>query len=108
MGEQATGKATHDDLEPDQVVLLARRRARRQLDTLAAQCPGHKFTVETYPGREDRYVAQAVTASTRPYLLITADLDELFTELRGPDEHPQLTPLPRRAPGTSWIPPHTV
>jgi hypothetical protein len=108
MGEQPTGKAAHDDLGDDQVVLLARRRVRQQLDTLAAQCPGHKITVETYPGREDRYVAQAITASARPYLLITTDLDELSTELCGPGEHPQFTPLPRRAPGTSWIPPHTV
>ena len=47
-------------------------------------------------------MAQAVTASARPYLLITTDLDELSTELSGPAEHPQATPLPRRAPGTSW------
>jgi D-tyrosyl-tRNA(Tyr) deacylase len=95
MAEQTDRDGTRGDLEHDQAVLLARRRARKQLDALAAHCPGHQITVETYPGREDRYVARAVTGSARPCLLITTDLSELCTELCGPGEHPWLTPLPR-------------
>ena len=106
MEERTGGDGMCGDLEHDQVVLLARRRARQQLDAIAAQCPGHTITVETYPGRKDRYVAHAVTASARPYLLITADLNELSTELIGPGEHAQATPLPHRVPGTSWSSPH--
>jgi len=105
MGEQTAGNGLRDDLEHDRAVLLARRKTRGQLDVIAAQCPGHKITVESYPGREDRYVAQAATASAKPYLLITTDLTELATELSGLAEHPQATPLPRRTPGTSWTPP---
>lgn len=108
MGEQTTGDGIRDDQEREQAVLLARLRARHQVDAIAAHCPGHKITVETYPGRKDRYVAQAVTASARPYLLITTDLSEMCTELCGAGEHPWLTPLPRRTPGTSWTPPHIV
>jgi hypothetical protein len=108
MAEQTTGNGTPDDLEHEQAVLLAKRRARRQLDVIAAHCPGHKITIEIYPGRKDRYVAQAVTTSARPYLLITTDLSELSAELCGPGEHPWLTSLPRRTPGTSWTPPHIV
>jgi hypothetical protein len=89
MGEQTTGDGVRTDLEQDQAVLLARRKARQQLDTIAAQCPGHRITVETYPGRKDRYVAQAVTASAKPYLLITSDLKELFNELGGSGEQLQ-------------------
>jgi hypothetical protein len=89
MGEQTTGDGVRTDLEQDQAVLLARRKARQQLDAIAAQCPGHRITVETYPGRKDRYVAQAVTASARPYLLITSDLKELFNELGGSGEQLQ-------------------
>jgi hypothetical protein len=96
------------DLEHGQPVLLARRRARKRLDIIAAQCPGHKITVEMYPGREDRYVARALTRSARPYLLVTTDLDELSAELRGPAGHPGVTPLPRRTPGTSWTPPRSL
>ncbi len=70
-------------------MLLARRRARQQLDTIAAQCPGHRITVAIYPGRQDRYVAQAVTASAQPYLLITPDLNELLKELGGPAQQLQ-------------------
>ena len=80
-------------------MLLARRRARKQLDALGAHCPGHQITVETYPGREDRYVARTITGSARPYLLITSDLSELCTELCGPGQHPWLTPLPRAGGG---------
>ena len=108
MREQTTGDGNRDALEREQAVLLARRRARQQLGAIAAQCPGHTIIVETYPGRQDRYVARAVTASVRPYLLITTDLNELSAELCGPGEHPWLTPLPRRTPGTSWTPPHIV
>lgn len=89
-------QTTRGELEHDQAVSLARRRARKQLDALAARCPGHMITVETYPGREDRYVARAVTSSARPYLLITSDLDELATELGGRGEHSPATPQPRR------------
>jgi hypothetical protein len=106
MAEQRTGNGMRDDLERDQAVLLARRRARQQLDAIEALCPDYKITVEIYPGRKDRYVAQAVTASARPYLLITSDLNELSTELCGPGEHSEVNRLPRRAPGTSWPPPH--
>jgi hypothetical protein len=108
MGERMTGDDMRNGLEPDQPVLLARRRARQQLDTIAAQCPGHKITVEIYPGRRDRYVAQADTRTARPYLLITTDLNELSAELCGPAEHSKVTPLPPRAHGTSWTPPHSV
>jgi hypothetical protein len=83
MADQTTAGGIRGELGHDQAVLLARRRARKQLDAIAAQCPGHTITVETYPGREDRYVARAVTASARPYLLITTDLDELSTEVCG-------------------------
>ena len=96
MADQTTGGGLRGEPEHDQAVSLARHRARRQLDAIAAQCPGHTITVETYPGREDRYVARAVTASARPYLLITTDLDELATELGGRGEHSPATPLPRR------------
>ena len=89
MGEQTTGDGVRGDLEQDQAVLLARRRARQQLDTIAAQCPGHRITVEIYPGRKDRYVAHAVTASAQPYLLITPDLNELLNELGGPAQQLQ-------------------
>ncbi len=99
MAEQTDGDGLRGDLERDQAVLLARRRAQKQLNALAAHCPGHTITVETYPGREDRYVAQAVTGSARPYLVITTDLSELLTELCGPGEHPWLTPLPRAGGG---------
>ena len=104
MAEQTDGDGLRGDLEHDQAVLLARRRARKQLDALAAHCPGHMITVETYPGREDRYVARAVTGSARPYLLITTDLSELCTELCGPGQHPWLTPLPRRRGGVARRP----
>jgi hypothetical protein len=107
MADQTVGDGIRDDLEHDQAVLLARRRARQQLDAIATQCPGHTITVETYPGRQDRYVAHAVTTSARPYLLITTDLNELSAGLCGPGEHPQTAPLPRRAPGTSWAPPRS-
>jgi hypothetical protein len=66
VGEQTTRDGMRDDLEHDQAVLLARRRTRQQLNAIAAQCPGHKITVETYPDRKDRYVAQAVIASAKP------------------------------------------
>ena len=98
MADQTTGGGLRGELEHDQAVSLARHRARKQLDAIAAQCPGHTITVETYPGREDRYVARAVTASARPYLLITTDLEELAAELCGPGERSPATPLPRRAP----------
>ncbi|HUY50676.1 MAG TPA: hypothetical protein VMV92_34045 [Streptosporangiaceae bacterium] len=101
MAEQTAGDGIRDDLEHDRGALLARRATRRQLDAIAAQCPGHQITVEIYPGRKDRYVAQAVTASAKPYLLITTDLNELSAELSGPGEHPGVVPpLPRRTPGT--------
>jgi hypothetical protein len=95
MADQTTRSGLRGELEHDQAVSLDRRRARRQLDAIAAQCPGHTITVETYPGREDRYVARAIIASARPYLLITTDLDELSTELGGQGEHSRATPLPR-------------
>ena len=98
MADQSTDGGVRGELEHDQSVLLARRRAREQLDAIAAQCPGHTITVETYPGREDRYVAHAVTASARPYLVITTDLDELGATLSGPGEHASATLLPRHAP----------
>lgn len=108
MGEQTTGEGMRDDLEQDQAVLLARHRAQQQLNAIAAQCPGHNITVEIYPGRQDRYVAQAITTTARPYLLITPDLSELSAELCGTGERLQVTRLPRRVPGTSWTPPHTI
>jgi hypothetical protein len=108
VGEQTTRDGMRDGLEHDQAVLLARRRTRQQLNAIAAQCPGHRITVETYPDRKDRYVAQAVIASAKPYLLITTDLNELSTELSAPLEPPEVTQLPRRTPGTSWTPPHNA
>ena len=95
---------THDLCVPDALAqdrLPEPRRGenQKQLNALAAHCPGHTITVETYPGREDRYVAQAVTGSARPYLVITTDLSELLTELCGPGEHPWLTRLPRAGGG---------
>jgi D-tyrosyl-tRNA(Tyr) deacylase len=108
MAEQTDGDGTRGELEHDQAVSLARRRARKQLDALAAHCPGHQITVETYPGREDRYVARAMTGSARPYLLITTDLSELCAELCGPGRRPWLTALPQRTPGVSWRPPPSV
>jgi hypothetical protein len=49
MAEQTTGNGTPNDLEHEQAVLLAKRRARRQLDVIAGHCPGHKITIEIYP-----------------------------------------------------------
>jgi hypothetical protein len=106
--QATTGDGKRGNPGHDPAVLLAECRARRQLDFIAARCPGHTITVETHPGRQDRYVAHAVTAPARPYPLITTDLDELSTELCGRSEHPQVTPLPRSAPGTSWTPPRRI
>jgi hypothetical protein len=93
-------------LEREPSGLLAQRRIRDQLATLTAQAPGHAITVEAgIPGRAARFVAKATTSDAHPYLMITADLDELQRELTGP---PEPVPLPRRVPGTSWTPPTTV
>lgn len=81
---------------------MADQSVRELLNAIAEQCPGHTITVESFPGRKDRYVARAITTAARPYLLVTADLDELRTELCGP---PRTTALPRRVPGTAWTPP---
>jgi hypothetical protein len=62
-------------------VRLAQRQILAQIAALAAQAPGHRLTVETVPGRGERFVARAITPAARPYLIITDDLDELYTEL---------------------------
>ena len=62
-------------------VRLAQRQILERVAVLAAQAPGHRLTVETVPGRGERFVARAITPAARPYLLITDDLDELYTEL---------------------------
>ncbi len=46
--------------------------------------PGHQLSVETWPGRGDRFVAQAVTPAARPYLVVTDDFAELSAELSCP------------------------
>lgn len=85
---------------------LAQRRIREQIAALAAQAPGHAITVEDWiPGRPARFVAKATTSQARPYLVITADLDELRRELTGPAAP---VPLRRRVPGASWTPPATA
>lgn len=80
---------------------MADQSVHELLSARAGQCPGYTITIESFPGRKDRYVTRAITASARPYLIVTADLDELRTELCGPARVPA---LPRRVPGTSWTP----
>jgi hypothetical protein len=75
-GEQPPGAAGRDV-----TVRLAQRRIRDQVAALAARAPGHRLTVETYPGRRDRYVARAITPTARPYLVVTDDLSELSSAL---------------------------
>jgi hypothetical protein len=55
-----------------------------QIAALAAQAPGHRLTIETLPGRGDRFVARARTPTARPWLVVTDDLNELRTELALP------------------------
>jgi hypothetical protein len=89
-------------LEHEPVGLLAQRRIREQIAALTAQAPGHAITVEDWiPARPPRFIAKATASDAHPYLVITADLDELRRELTGP---PAPAPLPRRVPGTSWTP----
>jgi hypothetical protein len=60
------------------------RRLREQVAALAAQAPGHRLTIETLPGRGERFVARATAPTARPWLVVTDDLDELCTELAIP------------------------
>jgi hypothetical protein len=60
---------------------LAQGQILERVAALAAQAPGHRLTVETVPGRGERFVARAITPAAHPYLMITDDLDELSTEL---------------------------
>ena len=81
MGESAAGEPVPGDAGQDVAVQLARRRRLEQIATLVAQAPGHQLSVETWPGRGERFVAQAITLTARPYLVVTDDLDELCAEL---------------------------
>ena len=72
------------DLEHQRAVAIAQQRIRQQLAEVAEMAPGHQITVESWPGRGDRYVAKASVANARPYLLITDDLNELYLELARP------------------------
>jgi hypothetical protein len=81
----ALTEITRVDLEHPQVFPLAERRARRELASLAEQCPDHLLGMECYPGRARRYVARARpgTAAT-PWLVITTDITELRAALTLP------------------------
>jgi hypothetical protein len=106
MDQHPDDEQPRDGLEHEPSGLLAERRIRQQMAALTAQAPGHAISVEAgIPGRAPRFVAKAMTSDTRPYLVITTDLDELRRELTGP---PAPVPLPRRVPGTSWTPPATT
>jgi hypothetical protein len=72
------------DLEHQRAVATSRQRIRRQLAEIAQIAPRHEITVESYPGRRDRYVAKAITPGATPYLLITDDPNELYIELASP------------------------
>lgn len=62
-------------------VRLAQRQMLDRIAALAAQAPGHRLTVETVPGRGERFVARAITPAAHPHLIITDDIDELSAEL---------------------------
>jgi hypothetical protein len=73
---------TRADLEHQQAVQLAERRARKQLAALAQQHPEHVISTESYPGRGLRFIARARPGTgARPWLVLTPDLDELRAAL---------------------------
>ena len=84
MDQSVVGEPVPDDAGRDVTAGLARDRLLEQVAVLAARVPGHRLTVETWPGRGDRIVAQAIRPAARPYLVVTDDLDELSAELAGP------------------------
>ena len=62
---------------------------------LAAQAPDHRISLESYPGRPDRFVAQAIRPDAHPYLVVTANADELAAALGGtPGSGPAVTGAP--------------
>jgi hypothetical protein len=78
----AVTELTRGDLEHPQAVLRAEQRARRELATLAGQCPDHLLGTECYPGRALRYIARAKPGTTAtPWLVITTDISELRAAL---------------------------
>jgi hypothetical protein len=81
MGQPPTGEQLPGAARRDVTVRLVQRQILDQVAALAARAPGHRLTVETYPGRADRYVARAITPTARPYLVITDDLSELSSAL---------------------------
>jgi hypothetical protein len=79
---QAFAETGRADLEHPQAVFLADQRARRELASLADQCPDHLLGTECYPGRARRYVARAKPGTTAtPWLVMTTDISELRAAL---------------------------
>lgn len=58
---------------------------RAALEAVAAEHPGHRVWTETLPGQDKlRFVARRRPGSqASPYLVVTDDLAELLTALRG-------------------------
>lgn len=103
MKQHDDGVMMRDDLEHQRAVEIARSHIQQQLAKIAAIAPGHEITVETYPGRRDRYVAKAIAPTAAPYLLMTDDANELYIELASPPHTGQMIALPSGqpyAPGT--------
>lgn len=84
MDQSVMGEPVPDDAERDAAARLARARLLEQASALATRVPGHRLSVETWPGRGDRFVAQAITPAARPYLVVTDDFAELSAELSCP------------------------
>ena len=87
MAQHDEGKDVGADLEHQRAAEISRRRIRQQLAEIAQIAPRHEISVESYPGRRDRYVAKAIMLGATPYLLMTDDPNELYIELastRGP------------------------
>jgi hypothetical protein len=78
MNQPTAGEPMDGDSGRD---VAARSAQRRMLDQVAARAPGHRLTVEAWPGRRDRFVARAITPTARPYLVVTDDLNELSSAL---------------------------
>jgi hypothetical protein len=81
MGQRPIGEHEHRAAGREIGVRLAQGQILDQVAALAAQAPGHRLTVETIPGRGERFVARAVAPGAQPYLVITDDLTELCAEL---------------------------
>ena len=100
MPQDGTRDSARADLEHQQAVQLAERRARRQVAVLARQYPDHMISTENLPGRALRFIARARPGTgARPWLVITCDPGELRAALPTAARHQGLGLITGGAPG---------